>query len=44
MGIGILVVLPKEQVQAAQGILDTESFVVGEIISGKTGVTINGGS
>lgn len=40
MGIGMLVVLPQEQVQAAQKALNTESFIVGEIMAGQTGVSI----
>lgn len=42
MGMGMLVILPKEQVQTAQEILP-ESYIVGEIVNGQHDVRIQGG-
>ncbi len=43
MGMGMLVVIPSEQVEQAQAAL-AESYRVGEIIAGAAGVTITGGA
>lgn len=42
MGIGMLVILPPEQAKTASAAIDGESYLVGEIAAGKTGVTIKG--
>ena len=42
MGMGMLVVLPQHQIEAAQSALDGESYVVGRIMTGGTGVAITG--
>ena len=41
MGIGMLVVVPSEQVALAQSAMDGELYVVGEIVSGAAKVSIN---
>ena len=42
MGMGMLVVLPPDQVETAQSVLDGESYVVGSIVAGDSGVDITG--
>ena len=42
MGLGMLVVLPAEQVTAAQTALAEVSYLVGEIVAGPIGVSITG--
>jgi phosphoribosylformylglycinamidine cyclo-ligase len=40
MGLGMLVIVPKNEVEAARRTLPEQLFVVGEIVSGKSGVRI----
>jgi phosphoribosylformylglycinamidine cyclo-ligase len=41
MGLGMLVVVPPEQVSLAQATLPGEVYAVGDIVAGQTGVTIS---
>lgn len=43
MGMGMLLILPANQVKQAQETLSTASFIVGEVVAGQTGITIEGG-
>jgi phosphoribosylformylglycinamidine cyclo-ligase len=40
MGLGMLVVLPAEQVEAARTALNGASYLVGEIVADASGVTV----
>jgi phosphoribosylformylglycinamidine cyclo-ligase len=42
MGLGMLVMVPPEQVASAQAVLGDDVFVVGEIVADKSGVEILG--
>jgi phosphoribosylaminoimidazole (AIR) synthetase len=40
MGLGMMVVVPSNHVEMAQEVLPEDLFVVGKIVSGKSGVRI----